>query len=277
MAQSCKMRGRKAQAVREDYEGFVGKFEPKRTTDDCYTPPAVYDAVLRYCHDTFHLAGSTIARPFWPGGDYQAEAAGYREDTVVIDNPPFSIFTAIRRFYLAKGVKYFLFGPALTLFSADLPDSKICVGATVTYANGAKVNTSFVTNLLPTPQLRTAPALHDALHRLQQKAGPPRMHYPRNIVTSALLGKLSKHGVSLSIPLKASEFVRSIDAQKGLRKQIYGGGYLVADRYAERIPRSDDPREGDFRFDLSARERRIVDNLESAAENPLSLPNQERQ
>ena len=22
-----------------DYEGFVEKFKPKRTTDDCYTPP----------------------------------------------------------------------------------------------------------------------------------------------------------------------------------------------------------------------------------------------
>ena len=23
----------------EDYEGFVDKFKPKKTTDDCYTPP----------------------------------------------------------------------------------------------------------------------------------------------------------------------------------------------------------------------------------------------
>lgn len=28
-----------------DYEGFVAKFQPKKTTDDCYTPPAVYEAV----------------------------------------------------------------------------------------------------------------------------------------------------------------------------------------------------------------------------------------
>lgn len=25
-----------------EYEGFVDKFKPKKTTDDCYTPPAVY-------------------------------------------------------------------------------------------------------------------------------------------------------------------------------------------------------------------------------------------
>ena len=29
-----------------DHEGFVEKFKPKRTSDDCYTPPEVYNAVL---------------------------------------------------------------------------------------------------------------------------------------------------------------------------------------------------------------------------------------
>lgn len=31
----------------EDYEGFVEKFEPKKTTDDCYTPPKIYDTTLK--------------------------------------------------------------------------------------------------------------------------------------------------------------------------------------------------------------------------------------
>ena len=29
----------------QDYDAFVEKFKPKKTTDDCYTPPLVYDAV----------------------------------------------------------------------------------------------------------------------------------------------------------------------------------------------------------------------------------------
>lgn len=29
----------------EEYTEFVDKFKPKLTTDDCYTPPLVYDAV----------------------------------------------------------------------------------------------------------------------------------------------------------------------------------------------------------------------------------------
>ena len=54
-------------------------------------------------------------RPFWPGGDYQRE--NYPAGCVVVDNPPFSILSQICRFYNAHGVKYFLFAPALTLFS----------------------------------------------------------------------------------------------------------------------------------------------------------------
>lgn len=31
--------------VSEEYKKFVDKFKPKKTTDDCYTPELVYDAV----------------------------------------------------------------------------------------------------------------------------------------------------------------------------------------------------------------------------------------
>ena len=30
-----------------EYEAFVDKFKPKLTTDDCYTPPEVYEVVKR--------------------------------------------------------------------------------------------------------------------------------------------------------------------------------------------------------------------------------------
>ena len=34
-----------------DYGGFVEKFKPKRTADDCYTPPEVYAVVLDYVRE----------------------------------------------------------------------------------------------------------------------------------------------------------------------------------------------------------------------------------
>ena len=29
----------------DDYGAFVEKFKPKKTTDDCYTPPEVYETI----------------------------------------------------------------------------------------------------------------------------------------------------------------------------------------------------------------------------------------
>ena len=64
------------QATFLDYDGFIEKFKPKKTTDDCYTPPAVYDAVLSYVdRHICPLEGHHIVRPFFPGGDY--EGYGY--------------------------------------------------------------------------------------------------------------------------------------------------------------------------------------------------------
>ncbi len=34
-----------------NYEEFVEKFKPKKTTDDCYTPPIIYDAVLNWVRE----------------------------------------------------------------------------------------------------------------------------------------------------------------------------------------------------------------------------------
>ena len=51
----------------EDYEGFVDKFKPKLTTDDCYTPEIVYDAIAKYVAARYGLSRERFVRPFWPG------------------------------------------------------------------------------------------------------------------------------------------------------------------------------------------------------------------
>ena len=92
---------RRREEVFNDYEGFVEKFKPKKTTDDCYTPPEVYEAVKEWVSDNIlPLDGVEIVRPFFPGGDY--ENHHYPEGCVVLDNPPFSILAKIRRFYHAR-------------------------------------------------------------------------------------------------------------------------------------------------------------------------------
>ena len=71
-----------------DYDSFVAKFaDSPKTTDDCFTPQDVYEAVVKYVGTVVDITGKVILRPFYPGGDY--ENAEYPENGVVIDNPPF--------------------------------------------------------------------------------------------------------------------------------------------------------------------------------------------
>lgn len=129
----------------EEYEAFTDKFKAKKTTDDCFTPEIVYDAVKNWAISHYKLGDAQILRPFYPGGDYEHE--DYPEGCVVIDNPPFSILSQICRFFDEHGIRYFLFAPTLTLFSTNAGKSNyVPVAAAVTYENGARVNTSFVTN-----------------------------------------------------------------------------------------------------------------------------------
>ena len=108
---------RTKQEVFEDYDAFVAKFnaDAPKTTDDCFTPQPVYEAILEWLKERVGLEGRCIVRPFYPGGDY--ENYEYPENCVVVDNPPFSILAKIIRFYVNTGIDYFLFAPALTLFS----------------------------------------------------------------------------------------------------------------------------------------------------------------
>ena len=47
-----------------DYDGFVEKYKPKKTTDDCYTPPEVYAVVLDYVRERWGVEESDVVRPF---------------------------------------------------------------------------------------------------------------------------------------------------------------------------------------------------------------------
>lgn len=39
----------------ETYEEFVEKFKPKKTTDDCYTPPEIYEVVKQWACNKFNI------------------------------------------------------------------------------------------------------------------------------------------------------------------------------------------------------------------------------
>lgn len=114
------------------YNDFVAKFERKKTTDDCYTPEPVYRAVFNWLgdvmlqHMSVLLPMFNIIRPFYPNQDYLT--IKYTDNDIVLDNPPFSLYSKIVRNYMRMGVKFFLFAPALSLFVPDSGANYVITG-----------------------------------------------------------------------------------------------------------------------------------------------------
>ena len=256
-----------------DYDGFVDKFKPKKTTDDCYTPQPVYDAVLEWVRDEYHVEESTpILRPFKPGGDYENET--YPDDCIVVDNPPFSILTKIVRYYLAHGIHYFLFAPTLTNFSMDIPrNHHVITGAKTTYDNGVQVNTSFVTDLGDT-HIRSAPKLYrtvtaaNELAQAEKKKHLPKYQYPAELLTASNVAYLSKHGIDFTVSADECRRVTRLDAQpKG--KVVFGYGYLLSPQATERSAAAQQAaakqaaaqQAAALHFTLSDRERELTRHL----------------
>ena len=252
----------------EKYDAFKAKFKPKKTTDDCYTPANVYCAVLDWVRAEYGLGDAEIIRPFFPGEDYQARE--YPNGCVVVDNPPFSILAQIIRWYTERGVRFFLFAPALTLFSARNCD--ICYipcGSDITYENGAEIATSFLTNL-DNSRVRTAPALYQAIKAANNenlramRKELPRYSYPDHVITAAIVQRWCQYGVEYRLDKADCVRISTLDAQRSSGKSIFGGGYLLADAAAaERAAaeRAAAERAATTKWQLSDRERMIIAGL----------------
>lgn len=217
-----------------EYAAFVDKFKPKKTTDDCYTPENIYNAVADWAAKKYGFDRAQIVRPFWPGGDYQRFE--YPDGCVVLDNPPFSILVKICRFYHANGIRFFLFAPALTPFSST-KNNTICAGASITYANGAVVSTSFVTNM-GEYIVESAPELRDIIkgendkNLKETKKELPKYKYPDCVITATAVNRLSAHHTHFKVRREDVVFVRALDAQRGT-SGIFGGGFILSERAAE--------------------------------------------
>lgn len=228
----------KKKTLFDDYDGFVDKFKPKLTTDDCYTPAEVYAAILEWIWENYDLSGKKICRPFFPGGDYESEI--YKDNDVVIDNPPFSLLTNIVDFYDKNGVKFFLFAPELTAFVRSPNVCNIYAGYGIEYHNGARINTSYITNLWEDLGVWCCPELGHRIKKAQEKANAkaklPKYVYPANVVTSANLGTLASRGGTLKIPrCEISPKVGALASQKLVGKTAFGGCKLISDNAAAEL------------------------------------------
>ena len=215
-----------------DYEAFVEKFKPKLTTDDCYTPPAVYEAVKGWALETYpDWQGRPIVRPFYPGGDF--ERFDYPEGCVVIDNPPFSIYARIVRWYCERGIPFLLFAPGLTSVVVGADVTYVIADASIVYENGAVVRTNFVSNHPGEYRFFTAPGLREAIREAMVTARAskklPSCKYSPHVTSSALLGKLACHGVRFSVRKEEAVYVR-----KSGGKALFGSGFLLCTSAARR-------------------------------------------
>ena len=250
---------------KNDYEAFVDKFKPKLTTDDCYTPAPVYDAVLAWVRKNCDIAGCNILRPFYPGGDF--EAVEYGPDDVVVDNPPFSIITPIVRWYTERGIRFFLFAPHLTVFQPGKYCTSIVCEADVRYENGALVNTSFVSNLFGDTLLMSAPDLYQELEAVQEEKARrlPKYIYPAHVLRVTDVAKYTRRGISFVLRKRDGRFVSKLDLQGGAG--IFGGGYLISDRAAadraaaDRAAADRAAQVEAIEWTLSDRERKIIEGL----------------
>ena len=218
--------------VFHDYESYVAKFtENPKTTDDTFTPRDVYEAVLKYVGEVVDLTGKQILRPFYPGGDYRN--AEYPEDGIVIDNPPFSIFTEIVKFYTATGIPFFLFGQGKTIMCCVKYCTAVIVTDLLTYENGARIYTNFASNLFGDTIIMTAPRLNDLIFSCPSqnvKANLASYNYPPELLSFSQMQTICRGGVEFAVKRSECQIVKNLDNHP---KSLFGEHILLSSAKAE--------------------------------------------
>lgn len=248
--------------VFHDYESYVAKFQKKeKTTDDTYTPQDIYDSVLDYVRSIYPMEGKEVLRPFYPGGDY--ERAEYPEDGVVIDNPPFSMFTKICKFYSENEIPFFLFGPGLTIFTCLKYCSAVIIAPNIKFTNGAIVRCNFATNLIGDTLVTIAPELSEAIAACPSQdhnVHLPRYCYPKEVLSVSHLQTMAKGNIPFSINRDEAVIVRNLDnhPKKGC---LFGDHLLISEAAAVKAAAVKAAAVKAIPIELSEREKRIINNL----------------
>ena len=250
--------------VFRDYESFIKRFtENPKTTDECWTPQDVYEAVVRYVGEIYDMRGKQVLRPFYPDGDY--ENAEYPEDGVVIDNPPFSLFSRIVRFYMAHRVPFFLFGPGMTIGGAlKYGAAAVIVSEQITFSNKAVVRCNFATNLLPGTLMTTACSLTRYIRECPSqnaKVNLPSYGYPAEVLSVSDFQTMAKGEEDFSVSRAEGEILKGLDLHPKGRDGLFGEHLLVSEAAARLAAVRLAAAKNVIPIPLSERERAIVARL----------------
>lgn len=238
------------------------------STDECYTPPAVYDTVLDYAIKRYQLKGKHIVRPFIPGGDYQKYV--YAKNDVVVDNPPFSMTTKITKWYIDHNIPFFLFINCLYGVSLSRglhgKATVIVTDAPVSFYNKGsekRIKLGFVTNLEPKNIIiRGDVTLTNRLNGLVKKKSFKRFHYPANFLKNNDILSALQRNVELKLTTDNCLFEDNLDYHKAQQVKVFGGGYLVNDKLYNEFKESlTHDLAGTYCVTLSTREQKIIEQL----------------
>jgi hypothetical protein len=257
--------------VFHDYESFLAKFaDNPKTTDDCFTPKDVYEAVVEYVGTIVDLSDKVILRPFFPGGDY--ENAVYPENGIVIDNPPFSMFLPIVKFYTARDIPFFLFGPGMTIVWASKYCTVLCINNNIVFENGASVACNFASNLFGDIVAMTAPLLSELIAKCKSqntKQKQSQYIYPANMLCVSDLQAICKGGIDFAVKRSETHMIDKMDLHPK-KCNIFGTRFLISDHVvsmkeealeASRQAQAQAQAGTFVEIELSQREKRIVERL----------------
>ncbi len=259
--------------VFNDYESFIKKFtENPKTTDECWTPQDVYEAVVQYVGEIYDLTDKVILRPFYPGGDYLN--AEYPENGVVIDNPPFSMFMKIVRFYSEAKIPFFIFGPGMTIANCCKWCTAVIVGEQIKFTNGAKIRVDFATNLMGDTLVTTAVRLTQLLNLCPSqntKVNLPSYIYPDEVLSVSDFHTLARGEEDFSLSRRDAVVIKRLDLYPN-GHHIFGDHFLAKSGIADRKEAAREAAarkaaarkaavKNAIKVELSERERLIVERL----------------
>ena len=243
-----------------DYESFVAKFKDNpKTTDDTFTPQDVYEAVVKYVGTVVDLSDMVICRPFFPGGDY--ENAYYPDNGIVIDNPPFSIFTKICAFYTVRKIPFFLFGPGLTISSCCKYCTAVIIENQIEFQNGAKVKCNFASNLFGDTLVMTAPKLAKLIRKCPSqntKVNLTKYVYPDELLSISDMQTIAGGNISFSVSRHEAVIISGLDNHPNGKGALFGDHFLVEPNKAAAKAAA----KAAIHIELSAREKRIIKELQ---------------
>lgn len=259
--------GNRNPIIFRDYESYIAKFQDgPKTTDDTYTPRDVYEAVLRYVGEVYDLIDKLILRPFYPGGDYENEE--YPENGVVIDNPPFSLFVPIVKFYTERNIPFFIFGSGMTITNCCRYCTAVIIAEQITFENGAVVACNFASNLFGDTVIMTAPKLNEYIKACpsQEKKKPlKKINYPEEVLSCSQMQIICRGGVDFAVSRDECDVIKSLDLQKG-SGGLFGWHMLLNSKKKEdkkaAIAASKAATEKTEYIELSDRERKIIEKLD---------------